>query len=142
MQEENIYFGRKENLMRSRCRMVLMLHAAAVIFGTMIENAHAAVIFTRQTAAEIYVTENQVVAKGDTIFKIIFEDKTSGTNLLLCAGTKTDYDSGNCAITLSTSAGPGWQYQRIIDGKTIQGKILFVIRHSGTTLSQFVLTIE
>ncbi len=128
--------------MRSHCRMVLMVLAAFIIFGTMIESSHAAVTITGTAGPKYLVTSIPVVTKEDTVFKISFENKTSGTNLSLCAGTVADFQAGKCAIPLSSSGGPGFEFLTIIEGKIIQGKHIYVIRSAGTANSKFVLTIE
>jgi hypothetical protein len=77
-----------------------------------------------------------------TTLKIVFENKTSGTNLGLFAGTDADFSSGSGGTDLSDSGGPGFMFLTIIDTKQLAGQVIFVRRLVGTADSQFTLTID
>jgi len=83
-----------------------------------------------------------VSSSGDGVLKMVFENKTSGTNVSLCAGTLDEFAQGKCPMRLSSSGGPSFQFLTIIDAKELSGKSLYAIRGVGTAPSQFVLTIE
>jgi hypothetical protein len=78
------------------------------------------------------VTGMPVDTKAHTVLKIVFENKTAGTNLGLFAGTGE--------LQLSDSGGPGYQFLTIIDTHKISGKIIHVLREVGTADSVFSLT--
>jgi hypothetical protein len=77
-----------------------------------------------------------------TVLKIVFENRTSGTNLGLFAGTDAEFTSGSGGLQLSDSGGPGFQFLTIIDTHKLSGKIIFVRREVGSADSQFALTVE
>lgn len=77
-----------------------------------------------------------------TVLKIAFENKTSGTNLGLFAGTDAEFASGTGGLQLSNSGGPGFQFLTIIDTHKISGKAIFVRREVGSADSEFVLNVE
>ena len=123
--------------------MVLLVLMAVVIFGAMIGDSFAAVTITGTSGAKYLVTGMAVTPQAaDAVLKISFENKTAGTNLELCAGTMADFSASKCAMHLSDSGGPGFQFLTIVDAKAIAGKIIYVIRAVGNANSQFVLTIE
>lgn len=88
------------------------------------------------------VTGMPVSTKTHTVLKITFENNTAGTNLGLCAGSDADFNAGNPGLQLSSSGGPGFQFLTIIDTHQLSGKVLYVLRQVGTSVSQFTLTIE
>jgi len=88
------------------------------------------------------VTGTPVDTKTHTVLKIVFENKTAGTNLGLFAGTDADFAAGTGGLQLSDSGGPGFQFLTIIDTHKISGKIIFVLREVGTADSVFSLTVE
>jgi hypothetical protein len=88
------------------------------------------------------VTGAPVTATTATVLKLSFENKTSGTNLELCAGTAADFAAGTCSIRLSDSGGPGFVFLTITDTSQLSGKIIFVQRAVGSTASEFVLTVD
>src|SRR5258707_13682303 len=77
-----------------------------------------------------------------TVWKIVVENRTSGTNLGLFAGTDAEFTSGSGGLQLSDSGGPGFQFLTIIDTHRLSGKIIFVRRVVGSADSQFALTVE
>jgi hypothetical protein len=77
-----------------------------------------------------------------SVLKIVFENKTSGTNLGLFAGTDADFASGTGGTELSDSGSPGFQFLTITDTHKLSGKIMFVRREVGTADPQFSLTVE
>jgi hypothetical protein len=128
--------------MKSHCRIVSMVFITVVVFCAMIGNSYAAVTITGTSGAKYLVTGMPVTTTTDAVLKIAFENKTAGTNLSLCAGTMADFTAGKCAMPLSDSGGPGFQFLTIVDAKALAGKIIYVIRSVGSADSQFVLTIE
>jgi hypothetical protein len=88
------------------------------------------------------VTGMPVDTKTHTVLKIVFENKTAGTNLGLFAGTDADFAAGTGGLQLSDSGGPGFQFLTIIDTHKISGKIIYVLREVGTADSVFSLTVE
>jgi hypothetical protein len=83
-----------------------------------------------------------VMSSGDGVLKMVFENKTAGTNVALCAGTMDELAQGKCSIRLSDSGGPGFQFLTIIDAKALAGKAIYAMRMVGTAPAQFELTIE
>jgi len=88
------------------------------------------------------VTGMPVDTKTHTVLKIVFENKTSGTNLALFAGTDAEFAAGTGGVRLSDSGGPGFQFLTIIDTHKLSGKIIYVLREVGTANSLFSLTVE
>jgi hypothetical protein len=74
--------------------------------------------------------------------KIVFENRTAGTNLGLFAGTAADFESSSGGTELVDSGGPGFQFLSIIDAVQLKGKVLFVRREVGNVEAQFSLSIE
>ena len=94
------------------------------------------------SSGKYLVTGMPVNTKTHTVLKIAFENKTSGTNLGLVAGTDADFAAGTGGLQLSDSGGPGFQFLTIIDTHKLSGKIIYVLREVGSADSQFSLTIE
>ncbi|MBZ5624479.1 MAG: hypothetical protein LAQ69_38140 [Acidobacteriia bacterium] len=88
------------------------------------------------------VTGAPVTTTAVTVLKISFENKTSGTNLELCAGTAADFAAGTCSVRLSDSGGPGFVFLTITDTAQLSGKIIFVQRAVGIAPATFALTVE
>jgi cysteine-rich repeat protein len=88
------------------------------------------------------ISGTQVTSAAHAVLKMVFEDRTPGTNVSLCAGIIDDFAQGKCSMWLSDSGGPGFQFLTIIDANALSGKVLYVIRQVGTVPAQFVLTIE
>jgi len=107
-------------------------------------NALASTTITGTVGAsgKYLVTGTPVTATTSTVLKLSFENKTSGTNLELCAGTPADFASGTCSIRLSDSGGPGFVFLTITDTSQLSGKIIFVLRAVGFAPSTFALTVE
>lgn len=94
------------------------------------------------SSGKYLVTGIPIDTETHTVLKIVFENRTSGTNLGLFAGTDADFASGSGGQELSNSGGPGFQFLTIIDTHKLAGKIIFVRREVGTADSQFALTID
>ena len=88
------------------------------------------------------VTGLPVDTQTHTVLKIVFENRTAGTNLGLFAGTDAEFTSGAGGLQLSDSGGPGFQFLSIIDTHKLSGKILFVRREVGSADSEFALAVE
>lgn len=128
--------------MKSHLRLALTILAAICICSFSLPKAHAAVTITGVTGAKYLVSGAPVMTSTDAVFKISFANKTSGTNLELCAGTTTDFVNGACPLRLSSSGGPGFVFLTIVDANALAGKVLYVIRAVGTISATFVLVIE
>jgi hypothetical protein len=127
------------------CHRILTITVAVLgLLGTGIENGRAAVLITGTIggSGKYLVTGMAVTSTTPAVFKLAFENLTAGTNLVLCAGTLADFDSGVCAIRLVGSGGPGFKFLTIVDMSILSGKILFVQRAVGTLPSKFTLTVE
>ena len=94
------------------------------------------------SSGKYLVTGMPVNTKTHTVLKIAFENKTSGTNLGLFAGTDANFSAGTGGLQLSDSGGPGFQFLTIIDTHKLSGKIIYVLREVGSADSQFSLNIE
>jgi hypothetical protein len=94
------------------------------------------------SSGKYLVTGIPVDTEIHTVFKIAFENNTSGTNLGLYAGTDAEFASGSGGLQLSGSGGPGFQFLTLIDTHKLSGKIIFVRRAVGSANSQFTLTVE
>jgi|ERR1700751_4153174 hypothetical protein len=94
------------------------------------------------SSGKYLVTGIPIDTETHTILKIVFENRTSGTNLGLFAGTDADFASGSGGLELSDSGGPGFQFLTIIDSHKLAGQIVFVRREVGSADSQFALTID
>lgn len=88
------------------------------------------------------LTGSTVDTTSSGMLKMVFENKTSGTNLALCAGTDQDFAAGKPGIQLSGSGGPGFTFLTIIDANKLSGKVIYVLRQVGAPDSQFTLTLE
>ena len=88
------------------------------------------------------VTGAPVTTTVNAVLKISFENKTSGTNLALCAGTTAQFSAHSCGTQISDSGGPGFTFLTIIDTAAITGKVIYVLREVGTLSTTFQLTIE
>jgi len=93
-------------------------------------------------SGKFLVTGMPVSGPTSAIVKLVFGNLTSGTNLELCAGSTADFSSGTCALSLSSSGGPGFNFLTIVDLAQLNGKVLFVKRAVGTAASKFSLTVE
>jgi len=94
------------------------------------------------SSGKYLVTGIPVDTQTHTVLKIAFENKTSGTNLALYAGTVAEFTSGTGGTQLSDSGGPGFQFLTIIDTHKLAGKIIFVRRAVGSADSEFLLTVD
>jgi hypothetical protein len=88
------------------------------------------------------ISGTQVKSAAHAVLKMVFENRTPGTNVSLCVGAIDDFAQGKCSMHLSGSGGPGFQFLTIIDANAMSGEVLYVIRKIGTVPAQFVLTIE
>jgi len=94
------------------------------------------------SSGKYLVTGIPVDTETHTVLKMVFENRTSGTNLGLFAGTDANFTSGSGGLQLSDSGGPGFQFLTIIDTQKLSGKIIFVRREVGSANSEFALTID
>jgi hypothetical protein len=105
-------------------------------------DARASVTIRGVAHPRYLISSVPAMSSGDAVLKMVFENKTPGTNVSLCAGTMEDFAEGKCAMHLSGSGGPGFQFLTLIDAKELYGKVLYAVRAVGTAPAQFVLTIE
>jgi hypothetical protein len=89
-----------------------------------------------------YLVTGAPVLATAGLLKLTFENRTSGTNLELSAGTLADFTAGTCAMQLSDSGGPGFTFLTIIDAAKLSGKVIFVRRAVGVANSLFAITVE
>jgi hypothetical protein len=94
------------------------------------------------SSGKYLVTGIPIDTQTHAVLKMVFENRTSGTNLGLFAGTDADFTSGSGGLELSDSGGPGFQFLTIIDTNKLSGKIIFVRREVATADSQFALTVD
>jgi hypothetical protein len=94
------------------------------------------------SSGKYLVTGIPIDTQTHAVLKMVFENRTSGTNLGLFAGTDADFASGSGGLELSDSGGPGFQFLTIIDSHKLAGQIIFVRREVGSADSQFALTID
>jgi hypothetical protein len=130
--------------MRNIARRLAVIAAATGLLGIALQTADAAVQVTDtvDTSGKFLVTGMPVSGPASGFIKIVFGNLTSGTNLELCAGSTADFSSGTCALSLSSSGGPGFNFLTVVDLAQLNGKVLFVKRAVGTAASKFSLTIE
>jgi hypothetical protein len=121
-----------------------LLMVGFAFFAVATRNALASTTITGTVGAsgKYLVTGAPVTTTTAAVLKLSFENKTSGTNLELCAGTAADFATGTCSIRLSDSGGPGFVFLTITDTSQLSGKIIFVLRVVGITASNFALTID
>jgi hypothetical protein len=114
------------------------------LFAVSTRNALASTTITGAvgSSGKYLVTGAPVTTTAATVLKLSFENKTSGTNLELCAGTAADFAAGTCALRLSDSGGPGFVFLTITDTSQLSGKIIFVQRAVGAAVSEFALTVD
>ena len=114
------------------------------LFAVSTRNAFASTTITGTVgpSGKYLVTGAPVTTTTATVLKLSFENKTSGTNLELCAGTAADFAAGTCSLRLSDSGGPGFVFLTITDTSQLSGKIIFVLRAVGITSSNFAFTID
>ena len=114
------------------------------LFAVPTRNALASTTITGTvgSSGKYLVTGAPVTTTTVTLLKLSFENKTSGTNLELCAGTAADFASGTCSTRLSDSGGPGFVFLTITDTAQLSGKIIFVQRAVGSAPSDFAFTVE
>ena len=124
-----------------RCGSLSVFVVLAVLVGA-VDNAQASVTVRGVADPKYLIASVPVMSAGDAVLKMVFENKTPGTNVSLCAGTMEDFANGKCAMHLSGSGGPGFHFLTIIDAKELYGKVLYAIRAVGTAPAQFLLTIE
>jgi hypothetical protein len=123
------------------CSALSVSVVLAVLVG-MVDDAQASVTIRGVAHPKYLISSVPAMSSGDAVLKIVFENKTPGTNVSLCAGTMEDFADGKCAMHLSGSGGPGFQFLTIIDAKELHGKVLYAMRAVGTAPAQFVVTIE
>jgi hypothetical protein len=136
------HYLKGESHMRIHFRLGLSILAAVCILASSVERAYGAVTITGVSGDKFLISGAPITITGTTnvVFKISFQNKTSGTNLVLCAGTIQDFNNRTCPTQVSGSGGP--EFLTIVDSNTLNGKVLYVIRGVGSVNSTFVLTIE
>ena len=105
------------------------------------QNANALTI-TGITGPKYLVSGSPVTSSVASILKISFENNTAGTNLSLCAGSATDFETGTCSTELAASGGPGFVFLALQDASKLNGKFIYVLRNVGTAASKFTFVIE
>jgi len=120
--------------------VVVGLAGAALILTT--ARPASALSLTGGVDKKYLITGSAVVTAVPAVFKIKFENLTSGTNLSLCAGPIADFDTAKCPTRLSSSGGPGFQFLTIVSTRQLNGKHIWVINNGPATPAQFELTIE
>ena len=130
----------KGQIMSKASRVILLALAALAGLGTL-QSARALTI-TGTSGASYLVSGSPFASVGPGVLRISFVNNTSGTNLVLCAGTDAQFASGTCGIRLSDSGGPGFQFLTVIDVAKLEGKNLYVLRAVGTEPSKFTIVIE
>lgn len=128
--------------MRNRGRGIWTVLLGFALLGTVVKDARASVTIMGWADPKFLISGMPVVSSGGGVLKMVFENKTPGTNVQLCAGTMDDFAQGKCTMHLSGSGGPGLQFLTIIDAKELSGKAIYAIRGAGTAPTQFVLTID
>jgi len=123
-----------------------LLAGAALLglFAVPLQSASAAVTVTDTVGAsgKFLLTGMTVNATSPGSIKFVFSNLTAGTNLQLCAGSSADFGAGTCAMELSSSGGPGFNFLTICERTQLNGKFLFVKRAVGGANAQFSLTVE
>lgn len=125
-----------------RLSLVLIVLAVLAVLVGAADPAQASVAIRGVAHPKYLITSVPAMSSGDAMLKMVFENKTPGTNVSLCAGTMEEFAEGKCAMHLSGSGGPGFHFLTIIDARELYGKVLYAIRAVGTAPAQFVLTIE
>lgn len=101
-----------------------------------------AITGTVGSSGKYLVTGMPVDTKTHTVLKLSFENKTSGTNLALYAGTDAEFAAGSGGLRLSDSGGPGFIFLTIIDTHKLSGKVIYVLREVGSADSLFSLVVD
>ena len=130
--------------MQNQIKHLIAVVSILGLFGIASQSAHAAIQITDTVgpSGKFLVTGMPVSGPANAIVKMVFGNLTSGTNLELCAGSTADFNSGTCALTLSSSGGPGFNFLTIVDVGQLNGKVLFVRRAVGTATAKFSLTVD
>src|SRR5437016_5972787 len=93
------------------------------------------------SSGKFLVTSIPVHGSVPAVLKLTFENNTSGTNLVLVAGTAEDFEQ-DAGTDISGSGGPGFRFLTILDTGQLDGKHLYVRREVGSADSQFTLTLD
>ena len=88
------------------------------------------------------VTGMAITEKTPAVLKLKFENKTSGTNLSLCAGTPEEFKAGGCPLALSDSGGPGFEFLTVTDTLQLAGRHIWVKNNGPVKPASFALTVE
>lgn len=120
----------------------LLTSLAALVLLTASAGSARAITITGSVNQKFIVTGMAVASQTPAVLKLSFENNTSGTNLSLCAGTIADFNAGKCAMLLSSSGGPGFQFLTIVDTPQLNGKVIYVLRAVGNVTSKFTLVVE
>lgn len=122
-------------------RVLFAVATSAVLAGGA-SRAEASVTITGVADPQYLISGSAPKLASEAVLKLVFENKTVGTNVQLCAGAIEDFAQGKCTIALSGSGGPGFAFVTLVDARELSGKVLYAIRAVGTAPSQFTLTIE
>jgi hypothetical protein len=117
----------------------ITLSALAILAGLTAAPSANALTINGTTGAKYLASGSAVNATSIGVLKISFENKTSGTNLSLCAGTAAEFSSGTCGTELASSGGPGFTFLAIQDASKLNGKLIYVIRNVGSIDSAFTI---
>lgn len=91
-------------------RSLLTVFAVFALLGGVVGNAQADVTVTGVANPQYLISGMPVISEGDAVLKMIFENKTPGTNISLCAGTMDDFAQEKCSMHLSGAGGPGFGF--------------------------------
>ena len=120
----------------------IALAALALLVSLTAVQSAIALTINGTTGAKYLVSGSPVNSTSFGVLKISFQNKTSGTNLSLCAGTAAEFSAGTCGTELASSGGPGFTFLAIQDSSKLNGKLLYVIRNVGSIDSAFTIVVE
>ena len=121
---------------------VLFAVAASAVLGGSAGRAEASVKVTGFADPQYLISGAPVKLAGEAVLKLVFETRTPGTNVQLCAGSIEDFAQGKCTVVLSDSGGPGFAFLTLVEARELSGKVLYAMRAVGTVPAEFSLTIE
>ena len=127
--------------MKHKNTAIKILTISTLLFAALLRPAHALTI-TDGLSDKFLVTSIPIATKVNATLKLSFENKTSGTNLSLCAGSDVDFNAKKCTTILSSSGGPGFIFLTITDTQTLAGKHVYVINNGPAKSANFSLVVE
>ena len=122
--------------------IAMLCAAGAIGFHTASAQAQVTITDTIGSSGSFLISGSPIKTTTHSNVKITFVDKTTGTNVALCAGSAAQISSNTCGIQLSDSGGPSDIFLTIIDIADLNGLVLYALRESGTANAEFTLTIE